>query len=341
LIWLLLASYAAGALAPAAGLRLRSVQLTRSFSLPMVMLGFLLVVAGLGARLDELKHLLRQPLLLVAGLLTNLFYPLLFTAVASALLLGWHNNDEAQSILVGLAMIGTMPIAGSSTAWAQNADANLALSLGLVWGSTLLSPLTTPLGLHLVGLFARGDYSEDLHELARGSAVSFVLLAVVAPSLLGLLGRRLVGGTRLQRVMPALKLLNLVDLLVLNYSNAAVGLPQLVKTPDPDFILLTIVVCTLLCAGAFAAGWWLPRLVGGDRADRLALTFGLGMTNNGTGLVLAAAALSDHPRVLVPIIFYNLVQQMAAGIMNALATSERPAGSSLLENRVDRSFHHR
>ncbi len=52
----------------------------------------------------------------------------------------WHNPDEVQNILVGLALVASMPIAGSSTAWSQNADGDMALSLGLVLGSTLLSP---------------------------------------------------------------------------------------------------------------------------------------------------------------------------------------------------------
>ena len=63
----------------------------------------------------------------------------------------WHNPDEVQNILVGLALVASMPIAGSSTAWSQNANGDMALSLGLVLGSTLLSPLTTPMALHAVG----------------------------------------------------------------------------------------------------------------------------------------------------------------------------------------------
>jgi BASS family bile acid:Na+ symporter len=40
--------------------------------------------------------------------------------------------------------------------------------------------------------------------------------------------------------------------------------------------------------------------------------FGLGMNNNGAGLVLAAMALGNHPEVMLPIIFYNLVQHLMA-----------------------------
>jgi BASS family bile acid:Na+ symporter len=41
--------------------------------------------------------------------------------------------------------------------------------------------------------------------------------------------------------------------------------------------------------------------------------YSLGMSNNGTGLVLAAAALGAYPRVLLPLIAYNLVQHLVAG----------------------------
>ena len=37
------------------------------------------------------------------------------------------------------------------------------------------------------------------------------------------------------------------------------------------------------------------------------------MNNNGTGLVLASLVLASYPRVMLPIIFYNLVQHLVAG----------------------------
>ncbi len=44
--------------------------------------------------------------------------------------------------------------------------------------------------------------------------------------------------------------------------------------------------------------------------------FGLGMNNNGVGLVLAAVALTDHPQTMLPIIFYNLVQHLVASVVD-------------------------
>lgn len=48
----------------------------------------------------------------------------------------------------------------------------------------------------------------------------------------------------------------------------------------------------------------------------MSLMYGLGMNNNGTGLVLASLVLSSYPRIMVPIIFYNLVQHLVAGTVH-------------------------
>lgn len=167
MIWPLMSTYALGVVFPRVGLSLRAISVGTAHipavgsvpvSLPMLMLGALLVVAGLGTNLGELRHTLRRPGLLAWGLAANTAFPLVFGLGASVALLAWHSHSEAQNILVGLAMIGAMPIAGASAAWSQNANGNLALSLGLVLLSTLLSPLLTPLGLHVMGALTRGDY---------------------------------------------------------------------------------------------------------------------------------------------------------------------------------------
>jgi BASS family bile acid:Na+ symporter len=325
-IWFLIASYVVAAVAPAAGIAIKNVSLGRfvlfgepiHVSLPMLLLALLLLNAGLGVQTAQLRHLLRRPWILLAGLAGNLFIPIAFIFAVSQSLRIWHNPDEVQNILVGLALVASMPIAGSSTAWSQNANGDLTLSLGLVLFSTLLSPLTTPLALHAVGLMTTGDYSEDLHEMAASGTGGFLAVCVILPSVLGMLIRGAAGGERITRAKPTLKLLNALNLLVLNYSNASVSLPESIANPDPDFLVVILIVVCSLCALAFTAGWFIARLFRADPAQRTSLMFGLGMNNNGTGLVLATMALADHPRVMLPIIFYNLVQHLVAGCVDFL-----------------------
>ena len=203
----------------------------------------------------------------------------------------WHNPDEVQNILVGLALVASMPIAGSSTAWSQNADGDLALSLGLVLGSTLLSPFTTPLALHAVGLMATGDYAEDLHEIASrrrgGVSGGGGDLAVAAGNPL----RQAVGERRIAVAKPALKLVNIGVLLFLNYSNAAVSLPQAIAEPDLDFLAAILTIVVGLCVLTFAAGWGIAQpLADGSRpAHRLDVRAGHEQQRNRAGHGLARA----------------------------------------------------
>jgi BASS family bile acid:Na+ symporter len=322
---LLLGSYAAAALWPAPGLRVRGVSLGEvallgekvTLSLPVLMLGLLLCNAGLGVRTAHLKGLLSRRAVLLAGLAANLAIPVAFIFGVTQAMRCWHNPDEVQQILVGLALVASMPVAGSSTAWSQNAQGNMALSLGLVLASTVLSPLTTPVALHAAGLMASGGYAATLHELAASGTGGFLAIGVVAPSLLGMLGGRVAGEARIAAIRPHVKLANAGLLLALNYSNAAVSLPQAVADHDWDFLAVLLPIVVGLCVLAFAAGWCLARLLRTDAGQRTALMFGLGMNNNGTGLVLASTALATYPRVMLPIIFYNLIQHVVAGAVDA------------------------
>jgi BASS family bile acid:Na+ symporter len=323
-IWFVVGSYLVAAFFPRFGLEIRDVSFGTltlfgeqlRLTLPSILLALLLLNAGLGVQASQLRKLFQSPLVLLAGLLANLLAPITFIVGVTLVLHVWHNPDEVQNILVGLALVASMPIAGSSTAWSQNANGDIALSLGLVLCSTFLSPLTTPLALHSVGLLASGDYAEDLHSLAAGGTGGFLVVVVLLPSLLGILSRRAIGESRVVTAKPLLKLVNALDLLLLNYSNAALSLPETVADPDWDFLAVVLTIVVSLCVLTFAAGWWIGCLLKAEAPQRTSLMFGLGMNNNGTGLVLASLALADHPRVLLPILFYNLVQHLVAGVVD-------------------------
>lgn len=323
---LLLLSYVLAGLAPEAGLAIRQISFgtidlpalgKTNFSISLLMLSFLLFNAGLGIKTKELVGLTKKPLLITLGFLANILMPVILVAAFHGLLIKWHNPDELQNLLVGLALIAAMPIAGSSATWAQNANGNLGLSLGLVLASTILSPLSTPVVLHLYGFLTHGDYSEDLHELAQQGTNAFLCLTVVLPSLLGLATHWLLGEEKTAHIKPHLKLINFLVLLTLNYSNASISLPEVFTHPDWDLLGFILLITCIICGAAFSTGWLLSRLFKTDLADRAALMFSLGMNNNGTGLVLASSALTDHPAVLVPLILYTLVQQVFAASIDS------------------------
>jgi BASS family bile acid:Na+ symporter len=296
-----------------------------AITLPMLMLACLLFNAGIAAKARELRHLIKAPLPLVLGVCANLLVPVVFIVVlVFSLQSWWHNPNEFAYMLAGFGMVAAMPIAGSSTAWSQNANGDVALSLGLVTMSTLFSPLTTPLILNFVGTFVTGDVGAELRLLAGHGSSSFLLLAVIVPSLLGIAVHFLLSDTMLKKIHPYLKLFNIFTLLLLSYSNASISLPQAFHHFDVDFLALILITTGSLCVVAFGSGWLLARIFRSSKSETSSLMFGLGMNNNGTGLVLSSMALANHPLVMLPIIFYNLIQQFVAGFIDIRLTRNQP-----------------
>lgn len=322
---ILISVYGIASVLPQLGLAVRHISLGRftwfdggsiDITLSSLMLSFLLFNAGLGIRTAEIIGLRKRPLVIISGFIANMAVPIMLVIGLGGLMHLWHSSDELQNLLVGLALIISMPIAGSSTAWSQNANGNLSLSLGLVFLSTLLSPLTTPLVLNIFGSLTTGDYSQDLLELAHQGTNAFMMLTVVIPSVIGIATHYVLGDERVSKCKPYLKVANYAVLLFLNYSNASTSLPQVVKQPDLDFLVFVCGTVSALCFSAFGAGWVIAKWLKVGRSEQAALMFGLGMNNNGTGLVLAAATMSDHPAVLLPMIFYTLIQQIAAALVD-------------------------
>ncbi len=332
LLWLLVAAYALASFAPGPALMLRGISLPHAITaalgipltLPALLLASLLFNAGLGAHFAALRRLGQSSFVLGAATLVNLAAPVLAILAASVLLRWWHSPAEFQNVLTGLVLIGSMPIAGSSTAWAQNAEGDLTVSLGLVVLSTALSPLTTPLLLRAGSWLTAGDWSHRLVQLAGQSTGGFLLFFVLAPSFAGILARGMLGEPMMARIQPAVKVANSAILLLLGYTNAAVSLPQIVTHPDPDFLVLVLLVTVSLCVLLFGAGWLLARVLRLNRAQQAPLVFGLGMNNNGTGMVVAAGAFSGLPLVLLPILLYSLIQHLAAGVVDRLLFSKLP-----------------
>ncbi len=321
LLWFLVAAYTMSAIWPNGGLGIRNltfgdIQLfneTFHVSLLMILLATLMFNAGLGVKPSHLRSLGQKTKVLLAGLAANLIIPMAYIFLVTLIMQLWYEPDEAQHILVGLALVAAMPIAGASTAWAQNSNGNLALSLGLVLASTVLSPILTPIALYVFGEMATEEYETVIHSLAAYGSGTFLGLWIVLPSLLGLAVRFLAPEARLTAILPFVKLVNSVVLLLLNYSNGSVSLPQVVADRDYDFLAVTLAITTGLCVTAFGSGYGLSRLFKVDEAERVSLMYGLGMNNNGTGLVLASLVLASYPQVMVPIILYNLVQHLVAG----------------------------
>jgi BASS family bile acid:Na+ symporter len=339
LLWIMLLAYALAAGWPAPGLALRSATPLRLGGTPLPLQAGLLAAmvfgAGLTARTQTLPALLHRPRTLAVGIAANALLPSVLLALGAVAAGGWHNPREAQSLLVGLILVGAMPVAAGATVFAQGSEGNATLTLGLVLGSTLLSPLTIPLGLHLGGFLAAEPYAADLHAAAAHASSVFAVLAVVLPCALGLaLGRllRAYCPTLLATALPAVKAVNLGVVVLLSYTNACGALGQVVSRPDPDFLVLVALAAAAMCGGSFLTGWVLAGRLGLSRADAIALAYASGMNNSSAGAVVAVslpqasaggALMAGSPAVLVPILAYSLLQKVLASLLGAFVRHAR------------------
>lgn len=326
-LWLVLLAYVIATFLPNFGTLIREVSFGNltwfdgsevKLSLPLLMLFSLLFNAGSSIKTKELKDLVSHFYTLLISYAASILLPVLLVFLVYLCTIFWHNPEETQNILLGLAILISMPIASSSAAWAQNSDGNMALSLGLVILSTAFSPVVTPLILHFVGFLTYGDYSEDLHELALNGTAAFLIFSVIVPCFLGVLFHYLMGEERISVIKPGMKLVNQIILLILIYSNAAITLPSAMREPDVDFLVIILVITLVMCAALFYSGLWIARIFKLDKPDASSLMFALGMRNNGGGLVLVAMTLADHPLVMLPLIFYNLLQQIFASLVSKM-----------------------
>ena len=329
LLWLLILAYALGAVWPAVGLWIRGAPGTGAGSgwLLKVMLALLLLNAGLRLDTHQLRRLARRATLLGTALGTSVIVSGLYVLCLAALVGRWASANTAQEIVLGLAVVAAMPVAASSTAWAQNADGNLALSLGLLLVSTLFSPLAALVILHTTGTVMGSIGMPAIAPLVSQVATVFLTLWVILPVIAGLVLRWMIGGARVQQKKPYLQLINLVILLVLNYANASLALPSVLSRPEP----LTLVFVTALTLGlavvSIEAALLVSRLHDVDAPERASLLFAMGMRNNGAGLVLVATAMAQPGSALLPIIVYNLIQHLTAAVVDRFVVGPRDEAS--------------
>lgn len=318
-LFLLLGCYLLAVTVPGFGLKIRdlsfgSVSLAGrhvAISSSMVLLEVLLLNASLCVA--KPSSIFACPRLLTTGLAANLLVPALILFPVSMMLIPWNRAENLQSIIVGLALVSAVPVAGASTAYTQNAEGDLSLAVGLVMVSTLLSPFLMPLSLHLVNFSAEGDFTSNLESLQGADSILVLVFSVALPSVAGLLLRPAIGGGRIDSAKPFLKILNSSSLLLLNYINASAVFPRIFASPDWLFLGLVFIFATLLCVTDFVTGWWLGSRLGNDRTRALAMMFGVGLNNNSSAVVLAAPIFSDRPKFLVPLILYGLIQHVIAG----------------------------
>jgi BASS family bile acid:Na+ symporter len=317
---ILLAVYALAAVLPGPGAKIREFTIDVPAAGPqhasMLLLAVLLFCAAAAIQWSEVRELLEHPSVLLAGLLTCWFGPALLVVIVGPVLSRVADAATIEGLLVGLALVAAMPVANSSAGWTQNARGNVALSLGLIVLSILLSPLATPNLLKLMGLVLSEDDTQRIEQVVTQFSGWQFILWVILPSLAGAAAAWFAGPQRVSHAKPMLRLVSLVAILVLNYANASLALARIWESE----LATVVVLAAALAASVSLLGILLAavqtRLGGLSRSTMIALVFSLSMKHTGLALVLAGAVLKDEPRVMLVILLSTVAQHLAAAAVD-------------------------
>ena len=324
LLWLLVGSYLLAAALPGPGRTIRELTAGSGEATAVrLLLATLLFCAAAVVRWSQLRELLQRPGILLLSLIAIWLVPVLFVSALGWVLPSLFGETVTTGMLVGLALVAAMPVANSSVAWCQNAQGNVALGLGLIVLTIVLSPLAAPQMLNLMGLSLSQQETRQCEELITSFSGTFFIVWVILPSLLGMLANRLVGDEQIDRARSGLRLISAGALLTLNYASASLVMRDVFLEEAPQAILVSGGLAILLSALGIFSGWLLARLLSADRATTMALMFGFSMKHTGLALVLAVQVSHTERRVILMIVLATLLQHVVAGIADWYFSASR------------------
>lgn len=323
---LLAACYVIALIEPGWGQQLRDWSLPDHWpdvlrpGLSHLLVALLLFLASLGVDVNRLPLVTRKPALVLAALAASWLGP------AAVVLLAWWllplitDSTVASTLLIGFALVAAMPVANSAAAWTQQSRGELSWTLALVVLSIVVCPWMIPLVLKLLGLSFSDVEAKALDSLTTSFTGLEFVIWVLAPTGLGMLMRWLVGPERVSKHRPAVLVISASTLLLLNYINAAVALPQM----KDDFKFLWLVATVAAALAMCLVGFLLARLLGRwfkcNSPTVTALDYSLTMKNTGLALALASNVLAEQWLVLLPVFTVTLVQHLFVGALHRGAT---------------------
>jgi BASS family bile acid:Na+ symporter len=318
-LWLLVASYLVAAAVPGPGLYLRSFTWGNPYAgeitAPMLLLALLLFCAAAVVQWEQVWQLLERPGVLLVALLVSWLVPCLFVSLFGGVLTDFLPRELA-SVVVGLALVAAMPVANSSVAWTQNSRGNVALGLGLIVLSIVISPIATPQMLNLMGFALSEEATAQTQELVRRFSGLFFIVWVILPSLAGMIFNRWVGAAEIARNRGTIRLVSAIALLTLNYTNASLAMPQVFERAAPQSIFICAGLAIALQLVGMAVAWVMSRTMSLDEPSTIALIFAFSMKHTGLALVLAGEVLESEPRVILLIVLATLLQHILAAIVD-------------------------
>ena len=279
------------------------------FSGPLIPLGLGIIMLSMGMTLgfDDFRRISRERRLVLPGV------ALQYTLMPA---LGWGLGvafDLPAPLAAGLILVSCCPGGTASNVISFLARADVALSVTMTAGSTLLAVVMTPA---LTAALAGQRVDVPTADLLLDT-VQVVIVPVVAGALLKW---RFPEASR--RILPVAPLVAVIAITLIVGSVLGAGRQQVI---DAGLRLLLAVIC--LHAGGFVLGYLAGRLLLRRELAARTVAIEVGMQNSGLGVVLAQQNFAN-PLVALPCalsaLFHSLVGSLAAAIWRATPPPRTP-----------------
>lgn len=261
------------------------------------MFAFVTFQGSLTNNFRNLAETFRHPVPMVAAILVSqVAAPLLAWALGSLLL-----GDR--DLICGMVLEYSVPIAVTSTMWVGIYEGNMALALGTLLVSTLISPFTIPATLQLLmGATVEVDAVGMIRDM---------VLMVALPALAGTTLNDRSHGQAAQRLSPVLAPAARI-LVVLIITTNSTSLHDFILHLTPQLVVVMLVVLCMIVS-CYAMGFALARLLRLKRDSAVTLTFCSALKNISSGAVIAQTYFPAA--TMFPVMTGTLFNQVLASVM--------------------------
>jgi len=271
------------------------------------MFAFITFQGALGNNFSNLATTVRHPLPMVLSLVTSaVLMPVL------AYLLGSVFFGSDPSIVCGIVLEYSVPIAVLSVMWTGLYQGDLSLTLATLLVSTVASPITIPLTLKLL-------LGQTVQVDVMGMMTS-MLISIALPACAGMAVNDLSHGWGKRTLSPAVAPAARLLMLLVIISNAT-GVASYMRNLTPMLVGVVVFVGIFASTG-YVWGIVLARLTHQPRGGVVSMTYLCGMRNISAGAVIVTAYFPGE--AMFPVIMGTLFQQVLAAAFSVV--TERFAG---------------
>jgi BASS family bile acid:Na+ symporter len=267
--------------------------------LPTLLIGALaLIMFGLGLSLttQDFRRLLGQPkavaiaLVLQAAILPAICYTLVTVL------------NVAPVFAVGLMLLAASPGGVSANLFSHLFGGNVAMNISLTAINTVLSIVSLPLIANFaIGAFAN---SGQVVPMQTGKVIEVVAIVLV-PVLIGMFVKHRAPGFAARMDKP-MKRFSMVVLAVL----ALVAIAKEWTALSTSFASIGLAV-VLFNAISLGLGYFVPRVMGLEKADAIAIGYEIGIHNSTLAIFVALTVLGDF-QLMLPAAVYSVSMYVLA-----------------------------